>query len=342
MKIEYKNSQKKQEIFDPVDILIQEAPRSAQLIYKYLLNFIGSSMIFPSHETIAKHTGLSVPTIKRNLNVLRELKLIDWQYTHRKSNRYIFPLAVKRKGSLDRLKRFFTGVMPILLFALLSTRFKENDLLRVYQGDYFNIKQHSVYEKDGTLQNDLPINLRSHGTKTCMPLAEKLHSAFSKIRKRPNPEHKPIYNKKRSMKQELLAFTNEQLLQLKDFPQETVAYANRKLASDLLSGKSISNQFSYLLGICKSHASQQKSPQRGQFKPSLAPKPYVMTPEWKPTQKRPGLNEMQTELAECRRKMENREFGAALFLRDATKTFLTGRIAELEADIQELKERQLV
>lgn len=336
----YNNPQKKQELSDPVDILIQKAPTSAQIIFKYLLNFVGSSLIFPSHETIARETGLGYATVGRNLNKLRQLGLIDWVYLHRKSNRYFFPSSVTRKSSLDRFKRFFKGMVPIILLTLLQSRMPDSDGPLKNLGDYFNIKQHTVYEKDRVLKIDGPSNMGNQSSKTSLPLGKRLHNAFSKIRKRPKPEHKPIYNKKRSMKQELLPFSNEQLLQLKSYPQESVTYANRKLASDLLSGKSISNQFSYLLGICKSHALEQKSPQKGQFKQSVIPKPYVRAPEWQPAQKRPGLNELNAELTECRRKLENREFGTVLFLREVTKTYLTNRIAQLEVEIQELEGKQ--
>lgn len=55
-------------------------PADAKMIYLVLSSYVGSSeAAWPSHATIAEVAGLSVATVKRRLQLLREHGLVEWE-----------------------------------------------------------------------------------------------------------------------------------------------------------------------------------------------------------------------------------------------------------------------
>jgi len=90
-----------------------------------------------------------------------------------------------------------------------------------------------------------------------------------------------MYNQKQ------FPFTQEQLTQLAEFPKHILEHANKKLAQELLGGKSISNQFGYFLSICRNYKqpqatyTQKATTSEGKPKPSNFTQ-YVERGKWIP------------------------------------------------------------
>lgn len=116
------------------------------------------------------------------------------------------------------------------------------------------------------------------------------------------------------MKQE--NFTDEELLQLQPYTTETISYAQKALTKALHSGKSIPNQFSYLIGICKNRKAEQASggPKAGSSRPynkQEAPRRHIDQAQLQPLSeaaKQKRAQERRDEWNSRRGKKENDSF----------------------------------
>ena len=98
-----------------------------------------------------------------------------------------------------------------------------------------------------------------------VPVPEKEKSNVAKIEA--STKEEDIY----------MEFTHEQLLQLAEFPEESVKYAHKMYTKDMAAGKQISSAFGYFLTICKNHAKRPKQEPRqwGKSKASVQSAPPV-------------------------------------------------------------------
>ena len=97
-------------------------------------------------------------------------------------------------------------------------------------------------------------------------------------------ETKTHKRERRSIVNNQLPFTQEQLAQLADFSKEAIDHANKALTRELMAGKAIANQFGYFLSCCKNfkpYQSSKSTPSQSKPRPSTF-SPYVEGGKWVP------------------------------------------------------------
>lgn len=230
-----------------------------------LLKFLLSSKkIDYSHEYIASQIKVNERTVRRSIKRLVANNIIQYIWRPYNTCLYVINKEYTTPEFVSWFKRYMVGFMAI---AMLAPFYPLRPTI--------NIKCLSLSKRTGTNVQTVPItSVRTEPLRRLLYLPETVWLYV------PEKDHEP--NKKMSFEQfeaqffneqeqYMLAFTEEQLRQLEQYPKEAWDYANRMVAKDLMAGKTISNQFGYFLSICKAHAN--KNPQMGKTATQNNPKP---------------------------------------------------------------------
>lgn len=95
---------------------------------------------YPSHKKLAKTSGTSIPTVKRAINDLIELEVIDKEYKHMDSNNYYFMPEFRVPEMQEALRLFLKNCANLALAGLLSIQAANQHELQGVTLENFYIK----------------------------------------------------------------------------------------------------------------------------------------------------------------------------------------------------------
>jgi hypothetical protein len=252
------SQQKPQQINDVVHSLCIKQ----QLLLHYMLSSnTWMRCMYYSQTHLAKKVGVSRKTINEWIALFVELNLIHKWYRQSKTCTYEISSWLLERDTYDWLKGFYRSFFKFSLALMLSMTATSADVTQfAFKGfNLFNCT--STTTQKSTSSNEAKL-LYYHDptwhyqvctctgcTTEAVPNKKVTLVEFEAILESTN------------MSQVLLPFTEEQLVQLAQYPKVSLEYANKLITRDLLGGKTIRNQFNYFVAIVQAH--MKHNPQTG-------------------------------------------------------------------------------
>lgn len=215
--------------------------------------------LFPTVARLASMCRVSVSTVERAIRKFIELGIITKQWRAFQSNIYQFTEYFMQEENQKKLWLYFNMMVVFDVNSLTSKpAASANEGLLYYKEELLIANAASALNKTALKKQQ----------QACLYLPDRTWYYKDMINetgpanpKRTKEEFQALISEKGSTMQ---AFTQEQLEQLGQYPQESISYAHKKLTKDMAAGKAISNPFAYMMGICKSHAQEnKKNPETG-------------------------------------------------------------------------------
>ncbi len=267
---------------------------------------------FYTKSQIADWCMMSQSSVVRARRELQRLGILQVHYTkitpeYNEPNRYWFTEGLMTDEVRDQLEVFFKNFCKFALFTILSKPAPVyDDIPYILKRNYgIDIELLSKYNKEHnfrTMTDDERcllnlFNNHQHPPEIEVPFAShqarQTDRGLSITAPRGTPSTLEAKTPKRETRefmnnQKQLPFTEEQLLQLAEFPREAIDHANKALTKELMAGKAIANQFGYFLSCCKNFkpyqsksSSQKTSTSTGKARPSTFSF-YVQGGKWVP------------------------------------------------------------
>ena len=242
-------------ILDYIGFLRDRLYVSDQLILKLIVTNLKNHNIFDySHALIAKITGLSIRTVQRS--IIRLVKHGILKSIWRPYNTCIYFLhdLFNNPSIIKKLKWLFIGIFSLGLLAP-----KEGVRLLILKDVIYKRTCTNIVMSTNIAAQDLYLSAAVpwlYGTEKGEPNKKVTFEQFEA----------QFFKEEQYMNN----FTEEQLLQLAQYPKETLSYATKMLTKDMSDGKAITNQFAYFKSICE--RLKNKTPQRDVQQPFSRPK----------------------------------------------------------------------